>query len=236
MQIKPKVSYYNPSILKYLFVYFKECFKGRSVGRVIQNLFIKKNITMVGNAIDLGSGSSKKSYYPFIKNAATKKTFCDFYSKGKNVVNMNLEDKFLLKDDHYDTVLAFNVLEHIFNYNQFIDECLRIAKKDTNIHIIIPFTHQFHGAPNDYFRISHEAFIKLLNEKKCDFEICNLGFGPFVVAANIYSRFFKLKLIVFFIWIVSFFLDKLFLKVFFRKRKAFFLDYYIHIYVKIIKK
>ena len=223
MQPKPSVSYYNPDILKHLFLYLKKCFKGRSLERVIQNLFIKKNITMVGNTIDLGSESSKK-------------TFCDFYSKGKNVVHMNLEDKFILKDNYYDTVLSFNVLEDVFNYNEFIDECLRISKKGGTIHLIVPFMHQFDGSPNDYFRISHEAFIKLLNQKKCDFEIWILGFGPFVVAANIYSCFFKLKLIVFFIWVLSFFLDKLFLKVLFRKKKAFLLNYYIHIYVKIIKK
>jgi len=114
-----------------------------------------------------------------------------------------------------------NVLEHIYKYENVISESNRVLKSNGNIYLAVPFIHQIHGSPNDYFRYSKSALEKMLSENNfSDINIEELGFGLF-------SLFFQSFLIGFipFNFLkntfknIMIFLDKIILKYSSRYRK-----------------
>lgn len=54
----------------------------------------------------------------------------------------------------FNSAVCFEVLEHVFNPEQFLSETNRILKKDANLLITIPFVWDEHEQPYDYARYS----------------------------------------------------------------------------------
>ena len=98
-----------------------------------------------------------------------------------------------MKDNSIDTVIIFNVLEHVFDVKNAFVEINRCLK--TNYGKIIgstPFIHRVHGAPNDYNRYTKqfiEKILELTNYKNIEVE--NIGYGPFTSAYTMLFDYFK---------------------------------------------
>ncbi len=58
--------------------------------------------------------------------------------KGMNVTKCNLWDKFPFSDEYFDIIVATEVIEHIFDTENFINEIRRILKKDGLLVITTP--------------------------------------------------------------------------------------------------
>ncbi len=189
-----------------------ECLKGRSLGRTLHNLSLQ-NRTMYGDTIDVGAKNGEGSYYKFIKICGNI-TFCDFYSKSSDVLKIDFEEKLPIPDESFDCVLAMNVLEHIFNHQQFVSEIARITKNNGKLFGFVPFLWQFHADPNDYYRYTHQCLERLLIEAGYSMvEIKPIGVGRFTVAANILSKLLKFKPIVFLFWVCFLGFDRMLSKV-----------------------
>ncbi len=91
----------------------------------------------------------------------------------------DLEKPFPLSSNTYENVLCINVLEHIFNYQNVIDESHRILKVGGTVYLSVPFFYNIHGSPSDYFRYTRMALERLLREAGFeDIAITEYGDGP----------------------------------------------------------
>ena len=137
-------------------------------------------------------------------------TFTDFYSNNKEVISIDFEKNFDLSKDPFDFALVFNTLEHIFNYQSFLININKSLKDGGRIEGSIPFLHPYHKDPDDYFRYTHTGLEKIL--KNANFEnikIATLCTGSLTVFASLTSRFLKIKLLIFFYFLILLTFDKI---------------------------
>lgn len=163
--------------------------------RYLEHEIIHK-IKPTGKYIDLGAKSDTERYYNYLDMSyVTEKNFCDIISDSPKVKKINLEEKFSLDSDHYETVIYFNVLEHIFNYTNLIDESYRILKDNGTAHVIVPFMWQYHGDPDDFNRFTYTALYRKYTDAGFNsVEIIPIGAGRFNVIAMHLSTIFKSKI------------------------------------------
>ncbi len=72
--------------------------------------------------------------------------------------------KFPYGDNSFDAVLHTEVLEHIWDYKEFLSECLRVLKKDGKMFFAIPFSVRYHYIPHDFWRFTPAALERILKE------------------------------------------------------------------------
>ena len=143
-----------------------------------------KEITLIGKIIDLG-GSKKSGYHELIKgdHIIEVANIDDEYGYD---IKIDLEKKFSIPDSQYNSVLAINVLEHIYDYKNFLSESHRILIDNGLMIIGVPFLIQIHPCPHDYWRYSKETLVKVMTEAGFkDIEIKSIGRGPFTSACQI---------------------------------------------------
>lgn len=189
---------------------FQEFFKimkgikeNKSLCRILQNNECKK-VTISGDVIEFGADpSSNKNFYLIAKKQKIKKIyFSDKNIKKKNVLNIDLNmRRTLLKKNRYDTILFFNVMEHLTNINNAKNQLLKTLKKSGKLFGSTPFLYRFHGAPSDYLRYT-KPFLTIFFQKEFKIlQVKNLGFGPFCLCFSFLSDFTKkipfLNLVIF---------------------------------------
>ena len=102
--------------------------KNKSPLRIFHNIFLQ-NIELSGKTIDLGSGNHS-SYLEYLNNKSNNIYFADKVEKNQeNYFQVDLEKKLNFNDSEFDNVILFNVIEHVQNYQNLIDEIYRIIKK-----------------------------------------------------------------------------------------------------------
>lgn len=192
-----------------------EMLKGKSLLRTLTNDWVS-NLRIEGQGIDLGARNSKSSYFRFIqKSPDCKVLFTDLDPQEDKVIQIDLEKKLTLPENSQDFLLLMHVLEHLFDYQNCINESYRILKPGKQLIGCVPFLYQVHADPEDHFRYTQTSLQKIL--QKAGFqkvEIVSLGYGPFSTGVSQYAGVFKFKIIVFFITWCSILLDKFFQKIF----------------------
>jgi hypothetical protein len=105
-----------PIKIKSLCHAYKQILSGSSIMRLIHNYFLR-NVNINTKVLDLGS-SNISSYYNFLnKSLKYKINFVDknILKKNKNYIKADLEKTIKIQNEQYDTVLMFNILEHLKN-------------------------------------------------------------------------------------------------------------------------
>jgi SAM-dependent methyltransferase len=92
-----------------------------------------------------------------------KNSEIDVFYDGKNIP---------FEDECFDSVICFEVLEHVFNPEEILIELNRILKKNGSGIISVPFCWNEHEIPFDYARYSSFG-IKFLMEK-CGFQVLEI--------------------------------------------------------------
>lgn len=196
------------SINNYIYI-LKNCIKGSSLLRILQNLDIKNNVYISGNCLDLGSKNSKPNYYKFLNiSEDTRITYTDLYSKEDNILSFDFNKSFPIKDNEYDNVLIFNVLEHIYDTHNILSESFRVLNKNGKLYGAVPFLYKYHKDPDDYWRFSHTLLFKLLeNSGFKKIKIIKQGNSNFMVLAHNFSYVLKFKILIAVMWSFCFLLD-----------------------------
>lgn len=144
-----------------------------------------RKYTFTGRVIDLG-GHKGSSYFKLIKseqsvevaNIDGEESKTHKVPSGADYI-FDLEHPFPLPDQSYDHVLSFNVMEHLYNYRNFLNESARILKTGGTMHISVPFFFNIHASPNDYYRYTDATLVRLFTEYGfTDVKVEILGDGP----------------------------------------------------------
>ena len=187
-------------------------FKNKSPIRIFHNIFLQ-NIKINGKVIDLGSGQHN-SYYKFLDLKNSEITLADNNdSEKKNFIKLDLEKKLDIPSEKYDTVILFNVLEHIVEYKVLLKEIHRILKKEGKLELFVPFMHMYHPDPKDIFRPTHQYLDILFKELGFEVKIYLIGVGPFAVFSEIILKYVKIRLLKIPLLIIFILLDR-FIKIF----------------------
>lgn len=130
--------------------------------RRLKNAIKNKSGELSGSMLDVGCGT--KPYESLflvddyigldIDNIYTRQLGkADYYYDGTT---------FPFEDEQFDSVVCNQVLEHVFNPDQFLGEIHRVLRDGGKLLLTIPFVWDEHEQPNDYARYSSFGLISLL--------------------------------------------------------------------------
>jgi len=172
-----------------MFPIIRQLAKKKSLLRSLMNLEAG-NYSVGGRVLDLGGGISP-TYFNFLKK-----------ERGTEILNLDLKnnedegridfekDNLPFTNDTIDNVLAFNLLEHIYNYRHLVSEVVRVLKTGGRMLGFVPFMINYHPDPSDYFRYTREALQKIFAETGFrEMKIKAIGLGPLAVNFNILAPF-----------------------------------------------
>jgi len=184
--------------------------KNNTLLRTYQNFFAKK-LTVKGKGIDLGAKSIAASYYAHVDmSSVSDMTFVDYFHSGESIIQMDLENEFPIKNDSFDFVFSFNVMEHIYNYHQLLSETFRVLRCGGRLHGFVPFMVRYHPDPHDYFRYTKEGLERSLADAGfIDIEIIPMGGGPFKLAVEQLARIVRFRSLRFIMFSLGIGLDRL---------------------------
>lgn len=179
-------------ISEYIYM-MKNTFKMKSLNRIFQEIQAK-NETASGIVVEFGgSKNSSKNFTNFINLEKNKQIiYSDKFPKQESTRKEDLERNLSFETNSIDSILIFNVLEHVFDVNNAFSEINRCLKNNGKIIGSTPFIHRVHGAPNDYNRYTKQFLEKVLeNNNYKNIKVKNLGFGPFTSCYSILFDYFK---------------------------------------------
>lgn len=106
-----------------------------------------------GKLLDLGCGN--KPYKEWYGHKTTSSIGCDAIQSTENVVdNICLASELPYENNTFDSILSTQVLEHVFEQQQMINESFRVLKPGGHIILTVPFVWELHEEPYDFFRIT----------------------------------------------------------------------------------
>jgi 2-polyprenyl-3-methyl-5-hydroxy-6-metoxy-1,4-benzoquinol methylase len=206
--IQLKIDKLNKLLKKFKVYLLKEQFRPSFIGlfvnpfyfarkAIYNNIkFYAKNIT--GTTLDIGCGSK-----PYASLFQTDKYIgMDIEVSGHKHTDSKIDVfyngvEIPFKDDFFDSIVCFEVLEHVFNPDVFLTEAIRVLKPGGTAIFTVPFVWDEHEQPYDYARYSSFG-LKFLFEKN-GFKVaenrkylCDLRFFTLLANAYIYKIIRKL--------------------------------------------
>jgi SAM-dependent methyltransferase len=143
------------------------------IRRGLYTSILKFSPKIDGRVLDFGCGT--KPYESVFINAKSYLGVDIKVSgnKHKDKVDYFYDGKILpFPDNSFDSIVCFEVLEHVFNIDQVCSEMLRVLKPDGLLLITIPFAWEEHEIPYDFARYSSYGIMHIL--KRNNFQIIEL--------------------------------------------------------------
>jgi len=126
---------------------------------------------VVGKTLVIGAGNI--NYEKFFPNAS-EVINSDIERYGEHISVLLDAEKICFADCQFDSVVAFEVLEHLRDPGAVCNEILRILKPGGHFYFSVPFLFRIHGDPSDYQRFTLYGLESLLE----GFSRCNItGYG-----------------------------------------------------------
>jgi SAM-dependent methyltransferase len=155
-------------------IYLKEQFKPGFIGLFINPFYFARkglfeNIMplayfITGKTLDIGCGQK-----PYQKLYQASEYIGLEIDSPENLLSKNADyfydgTVFPFVDDEFDSVVANQVFEHVFNPVEFIAEINRVLKNQGVFLMSVPFVWDEHEQPFDYARYSSFALVSLLEK------------------------------------------------------------------------
>ena len=143
-----------------------------------------KKISLNGVILDLG-GSYASEYQKHMGGEHIFKVV-NMDNKLQRDYEFDLEKPFETEDESFDAIVCFNVLEHIYNYENVLKESIRTLKKEGAMVLAVPFLIQLHPSPKDHWRFSEETLSRMFFDTGFeDVSVRTLGTGLFGALAQL---------------------------------------------------
>ena len=78
---------------------------------------------------------------------------------------LGVGEKLPFKDNAFDTVFSFAVLEHVSNPFTCAAELVRVLKPGGTLYCVVPFLQPLHGYPNHFYNMSAQGLINLFEKE-----------------------------------------------------------------------
>ncbi|MCC7500658.1 glycosyltransferase [Candidatus Nomurabacteria bacterium] len=152
--------------------------QGKDINRILFNLAATP-YEAYGRVLDIGGGVNP-SYWRYLQTRRWYRRISADLPHTKPDIVTNLEEASLpLTDGYCDTVLLFNVLEHINNRELLLREIRRVLKRERVFIGVVPFLVAVHPDPHDYVRFTDEGLRDLLTKAGfTDIVVKPVGRGP----------------------------------------------------------
>jgi SAM-dependent methyltransferase len=132
------------------------------------NRQIAETLPYSGRVIDLGCGNAP--YKEKILQVASEYIGVDwdnsFHDTSQVDVFANLSEPLPFDDGYADTVVSFQVMEHLPEPELFLAECYRILRPGGRLFLTVPFMWHVHEAPYDFFRYTRYGLAHLLKKNR----------------------------------------------------------------------
>lgn len=131
----------------------------------IRDFVYSQRDKITGKVLDIGCGSKPYQYF-----FTTEKYYgIDIENEGHDHTDENIDEFYdgksiPAKDGEYDNVVCFEVLEHVFEPEQFLAEINRVLKPGGQLLLTTPFIWNEHEVPNDYGRLTSFGMKHLLGK------------------------------------------------------------------------
>jgi len=136
-------------------------------------------LKLSGTLLDLG-GCKKERYHELLPIPEENIKTVNIGGAGVCDFTNDLEKPISLPSMSYDNIICLNVLEHIYNFQNVIDESYRILKPGGSYILSVPFLFNIHGSPDDYFRYTKSSLEKMLADRGFgEIKIQEIGLGFF---------------------------------------------------------
>jgi len=120
-----------------------------------------------GRVLDVGCGN--KPFYPYIKDIIDQYIGLEhkdsIHAKEKAEI-LGTADNIPLPDDHVDTVILTQVIEHVENPAGVLKEIRRVLKNNGILIVAWPFLYPIHEEPRDFYRYTEFGLLHLAKETK----------------------------------------------------------------------
>ena len=147
-------------LFKNFFYINKLIFNKFSILRILQILEVRK-LSIQGSILDVGgrrTSNNVTNYILYQKNVI----YLDKFSDDKRDLKVDLEKLNSRPDYQFDNVFLINVLEHIYNFNNCLNNCYSFLRKGGNFFGSTPFMFRIHSSPNDFFRFTEQSLRRSL--------------------------------------------------------------------------
>jgi SAM-dependent methyltransferase len=171
----------------------RELLRGKSIPRALL-AHESKSVRLEGKGIDLGSRDGSSAQYRYMDTSGAEITFTDLHPKDDTVVQLDVESNFPIDSESFDFVLAFYLLEHVFDTRHVLAEAFRITRPGGMIFGVIPQTEQYHPDPDDYLRFTSSGISRFLTQAGYkDVQTVPIGTGPASIATGTISSLAKIR-------------------------------------------
>ncbi len=157
---------------------------GKTLSRSLLNERVS-GVELGGRIVDLGAGrlgsSSYHRAFRILDDAEVWAVDLD-HAKEPHCV-ADLEAALPFKEESFSVAIAFNVLEHLFDFATALREVARVLRRGGIIHLAVPFLMRVHADPADYFRYTFYALDRVLGDAGfAEIRIQPLGAGALTAA------------------------------------------------------
>ena len=171
-----------------------EVFRGNSIGRALMHLNVKSDVILRGRVLDVGGGH-RQTYLDYLSIADAEGFIVVDLQPAPAVKIVGSVTDIPIQSESFDTVLCFNLLEHVFDHRSALREMCRVMKPGAVLYGWVPFIIGVHGDPHDYFRYTGDALGILLKETGLTpVKMQNSG-GVFLSAFDMLMPYIRFRLI-----------------------------------------
>jgi len=172
--------------------------ENKSIVRTASNI-LSSGRHLKGTLLDLGSSKSHlPSYYRFFNlGKVKKKIFLDIVFKHKPDLIADAQS-LPIKSNSIDSIICFNLIEHVQNPEEAISEITRVLRKKGSAYFFTPYLTPLHSqSPKydmDYSRLSHRSWEHLAKKYFTRFNIYPVAYGPFTQVVMILDFLLPMKM------------------------------------------
>lgn len=131
---------------------YSEIRHGKTPGRCFMNKTLV-DLEFEHPVLDVGGGHDW-SYHRHMDTNHEKTITMNLPRAESMDIIADAESKFPFSDGSFSTVFCFNVIEHIYDFQNVFRESYRVLKDDGKLLLWIPFLHKIHGDPSDFNRFT----------------------------------------------------------------------------------